>query len=39
MGRGKGDHRHLRDIEEPYRFTDMDMLLADFWGDVETLRR
>ncbi len=36
---GKGDHRHVRDVEEPYRFTDPDALLADFWRDVEEWRR
>ena len=35
---GKGDHRHLRDEESPYRFVDTDTLLADFWRDVERLR-
>lgn len=32
---GKGDHRHLREIEEPYRFRSMDGLVEDFWHDVE----
>ena len=32
--RGKGDHRHLRDREEPYAFTTMEKLVADFWNDV-----
>jgi hypothetical protein len=36
---GKGDHRHLRDAEEPYDFTDSDTLLVDFWRDVEEWRR
>jgi hypothetical protein len=36
---GKGDHRHVRDAEEPYIFTDPDALLADFWRDVEGWRR
>jgi Family of unknown function (DUF6516) len=36
---GKGDHRHIRDSEGPYRFTDPDTLLADFWNDVEQWRR
>jgi hypothetical protein len=35
---GKGDHRHLRDQESPYRFVDTDTLLTDFWRDVERLR-
>lgn len=33
--RGKGDHRHLGESEERYRFIDPDTLLADFWRDVE----
>jgi len=32
---GKGDHRHVINVEEPYAFTDADKLLADFWRDVE----
>jgi hypothetical protein len=33
--RGKGDHRHLGESEERYRFVDPDTLLADFWRDVK----
>lgn len=33
--RGKGDHRHLGDVEVPYDFTTLDRLLADFQHDVE----
>lgn len=32
--RGKGDHRHCRDMEEDYAFTSLDGLLADFLRDV-----
>jgi hypothetical protein len=32
---GKGDHRHYRDREEPYLFTTMEKLVADFWDDVK----
>ena len=35
--RGKGDHRHVGGREEPYGFTGLDALLADFWNDVERL--
>lgn len=31
---GKGDHRHYRHREEPYPFTTMEKLIADFWNDV-----
>ena len=27
---GKGDHRHVGEQEEPYRFTDLDTLICDF---------
>ena len=32
--RGKGDHRHYCDREEPYTFIDLDTLLQDFLRDV-----
>lgn len=32
--RGKGDHRHLRGSEEPYAFTTIERLFADFLADV-----
>jgi len=35
---GKGDHRHVRERESPYRFVGADTLFADFWRDVEKLR-
>jgi hypothetical protein len=31
---GKGDHRHLREQEEPYRFVSLEKLIADFRQDV-----
>jgi hypothetical protein len=36
---GKGDHRHVGDIEEPYAFTGPERLLADFWKDVDAWRK
>ena len=33
--RGKGDHRHYGDHEEPYSFTTVAQLLADFRADVK----
>ncbi|MBV8913701.1 MAG: hypothetical protein JOZ05_11760 [Acetobacteraceae bacterium] len=37
--RGKGDHRHYREREEPYAFTTPEQLIADFLHDVRKLRR
>jgi len=31
---GKGDHRHFKGRESPYRFTTPDQLLADFQQDI-----
>lgn len=36
--RGKGDHRHAMGWEEPYVFTSIERLLADFRADVEAAR-
>ena len=36
--RGKGDHRHIGRKEEPYRFTSVERLVADFLSDVEHVR-
>ena len=33
---GKGDHRHLGEVEMAYRFTTIEQLIDDFWQDVET---
>lgn len=30
----KGHHRHIEGVEEPYRFVDVDRLIADFMADV-----
>ncbi|BBA68712.1 toxin-antitoxin system TumE family protein [Geobacter sulfurreducens] len=38
--RGKGDHRHVVDGEQPYVFTSLEKLFADFEGDVrEVLKK
>lgn len=34
---GKGDHKHVAEIEFSYRFTTIDRLVADFLADVERL--
>jgi Family of unknown function (DUF6516) len=33
--RGKGDHRHVNDKEEAYRFESLDKLLTDFQTDIQ----
>jgi hypothetical protein len=37
--RGKGDHKHIKGKEEPYSFTDVKTLVADFQRDIDTIRR
>jgi hypothetical protein len=32
---GKGDHRHVGDVEAAYSFSSYEKLLADFWADVD----
>ena len=34
---GKGDHRHVGDKEQEYRFNSAEQLLTDFWTDVEEM--
>lgn len=36
---GKGDHRHVGDAEEPYAFTSIETLLADFDADVARMSK
>lgn len=36
--RGKGDHRHVRDVEQPYIFVSIEQLLADFVAAVNRER-
>lgn len=35
---GKGDHRHRAGREEPYAFTSVEQLVADFLADVRRVR-
>ena len=35
---GKGDHKHINEIEVPYQFTDLETLQADFWTEVHNRR-
>ena len=36
---GKGDHRHIGKTEKRYNFTSPEVLLTDFWSDVDRWRR
>ena len=36
---GKGDHKHVDEIEVPYEFTDLARLQDDFWAAVRRRRR
>ena len=36
--RGKGDHKHVLEMEHGYAFIDVDTLVADFLADVERIR-
>ncbi|MBF0143712.1 MAG: hypothetical protein HQL57_09345 [Magnetococcales bacterium] len=35
---GKGDHRHRGTLEEPYHFSTVEKLVADFLADVDRAR-
>ena len=36
--RGKGDHKHIGQLEHKYTFTIVEVLMADFLKDVEDMR-
>jgi hypothetical protein len=36
---GKGDHKHIGEVEVPYVFWTMERLQDDFWADVERYQR
>ena len=36
---GKGDHRHIGEKEHPYSFTTPDQLMADFFKDIQQVKR
>jgi hypothetical protein len=31
---GKGDHKHIKEVELPYRFSSLQQLIADFRADI-----
>jgi len=35
---GKGDHKHLRQVETRYKFVNVETMVADFLADVERIR-
>ncbi|RDJ27539.1 hypothetical protein DWF00_11380 [Bosea caraganae] len=36
--RGKGDHKHVGEVEQPYSFSTIETLIDDFFRDIEGLR-
>jgi hypothetical protein len=36
---GKGDHKHMGDVEMEYAFTTLDKLIDDFWVDAAVYGR
>jgi hypothetical protein len=36
--RGKGDHKHILDVEKRYKFTTPQKLVADFLADIERIQ-
>ncbi len=36
---GKGDHRRIEEQEQSYNFASLSQLYADFFADIENLRR
>jgi hypothetical protein len=36
--RGKGDHKHHREVETRYKFESVEKMVADFLADVERAR-
>ncbi len=36
--RGKGDHKHVYDVESKYRFESVEKLVADFLADIERIK-
>ncbi len=36
---GKGDHKHIGNLEEPYDFISVNQLFDDFFADIANLRK
>lgn len=37
--KGKGDHRHYKNLKAPYRIINVEQLITDFLADIEKVRR
>ncbi len=35
----KGDHRHYKELEEPYMFVSLEKLAENFYSDVEQIKK
>jgi hypothetical protein len=35
---GKGDHKHVRELEADYEFASLAQLLTDFWNEIDRWR-
>jgi len=36
---GKGDHKHVEGREDPFRFQDVESMVADFLQEIERVRK
>lgn len=36
--RGKGNHKHINEVEAPYKFVSVEKLVADFLADIERIK-
>jgi len=35
---GKDDHKHINEVEVPYKFVTVEKLVADFLADIERIK-
>ena len=35
---GKGDHKHINEVEVPYKFVTVEKLVTDFLADIERIK-
>ncbi|WP_159077585.1 toxin-antitoxin system TumE family protein [Polynucleobacter rarus] len=36
--RGKSDHKHINEVEVPYKFVTVEKLVADFLADIDRIK-